>query len=189
MNKEDCRVGMVVYDRHGGVKCIVIKCNPKNAQVRLVEELKAGGRGSKPGSLWNIPYRILDPVVSENMGTEMVMRSFEQPDNDGIKTYFKNKQIEEKIPLNFPEGSPEWHILKAICELWRRLDDDSLEKEADAVLGGRRAQTVRLLRAHYSGLINRMFTAIGREVEKDEALAWESGNNTEQQVPIQEEIK
>lgn len=186
MKKEDCRVGMVVYDRHGGVKGVVVKVNPKYARIRLLQEY----RGSDAGSLWNMPYRILEPVVSENLSTEMTMRSFEQPENEGIKKFFEKSK--ETSPLDFPENSPEWHIMKSICELWRRLEDESLENEAkegkEVVVvngsqvivksgGGQRVSTVvRELRGHYSELINKMFSAIGRYVPKDEAERWESVN-------------
>lgn len=197
MKKEDCRVGMVVYDRHGGVKGVVVKINPKNARVRTVEDMKhGGGRGSGAGSLWNMPYHILEPVVSENISTEMTMRSFEQPENEGIKKFFEKSK--DTSPLDFPENSPEWHIMKAICEIWRRLEEESLENEAkdgNEVMvvngsqvivksgGGRRVTTVvRELRGHYSDLINKMFSAIGRYVPKDEAERWESGTNEEHAV-------
>ena len=186
MKKEDCRQGMVVaYMMEEGFKGIVVKCNPKNARVRTVEKNRVTGES---GSLWNIPYRLLEPVISEGLSTEMVMRSYEQPDNQGIKTYFSNLNKEE---VNFPEGSPEWHIMHAVCELWRRLDEENLERECQAEIEKeglkpgpkRRPSTImREIHFRYSGIINKMFSALGREIPKDIAMSWESGTKDNQKV-------
>lgn len=180
MKKEDCRVGMVVYDRYGGSRAVVVKCNPKNARVRIVE----GNENRDTGALWNIPYRLLDPVVSENLGTEMVMRSFEQPENQGIKTYFANVKKADD-PVHFPEGSPEWHVMRAVCELWRRLEDESIWREVDATgekLPVKKSAMFRAKSREYSNLINKLFSALGREVSKSAAAEWESGSSRSEAV-------
>lgn len=154
MKKEDCRLGMVVFHREFEVKGVVVKCNPKKAKVRIVEEIKNGRRrGVAAGSLWNMPYSGLEPVV--DAGTEMAMRSFEQPENDGIKTYFKHVARADE-PVDFPEDSPEHHLMRAVCELWRRL-----AREED--------------RRRNSDTINRIFGIFGREVSRSAAERWEAG--------------
>ena len=154
MKKEDCRVGLVVYHRVFGAKGVVLKCNPKKARVSIVEGSK-NRLSMAPGSIWNMPYGGLDPVVDAK--TEMAMRSFEQPDSPGIKAYFANNRRADE-PVDFPDGSPEHHLVKAVCELWRRLEDEE----------GR-------LRARHSEMINRIFNTLGREVSKEAAMQWEAG--------------
>lgn len=159
MNKQDCRVGMVVYNREFSVKAVVVKCNPKKARVRTVEDMEIRRRGYKAGSLWNIPYMYIEPLVGENVKTEMVMRSYENPDNQGIKAYFAHASKAD-APVDVQEGSPEWHITKAVCELWRRLEGDSVNEQE---------------RRLHSEMMNRLYSILGREVSKDAAENWEAG--------------
>jgi len=178
MKKEDCRPGMVIKDSYCGVRAVILKCNPKNARVRTIED---NDRTGEAGSLWNMPYRMIEPYQAENLQTEMVMKSFEQPENEGIKAYISNNERAHD-PLDFPEGSPESHIMRAICELWRRLEDDNLDRECqglvelEALKPGpkRRPSTImRDIHGRYSDMINKMFTALGREVSKQAAERWE----------------
>ena len=155
MKKQDCRVGMVVWEPEWQIRAVVIKCNPRNARVKTLEAIGGRTRGSAPGSTWNIPYKLLEPWVDPKAGTFMTMKSFEQPDNQGIKTYFRHASKADD-PVDFPEESPEHHLMKAVCELWRRL-----EAEED--------------RAKNSEMINRIFGILGREVSRSAAERWESG--------------
>lgn len=156
MRREDCRVGMIV--QYGDMRGVVIKVNPKNSRVRTVSGDK------RPGSIWSIPYGLLEPVLG--VGTEMMMRSFEQPDNQGIKTYFEHARKADDV-VEVEDGTPEAHVMRAVCELWRRLTD--LEDE------GGDAHRARWLRSRYSDMINRLFGVLGREVSRDAAESWESG--------------
>lgn len=174
MKREECRDGMVVYDRIGHARAVVIKCNPKNARVRLIEP----GR-SPAGALWNIPYALLDPVFSENLNTEMMMRSFEDPDNPAFKSYF-SAQKDNTLP-DLVEGTPDYHIVMAICALWERLKDENLERECQEEIekealkpnSKRRPSTImRDIQAQYSSKINSLFSAIGREVTREVAEKW-----------------
>jgi len=168
---------MVVYYKTGSVRAVVMKCNPKNARVRTIEE---GPRTGPANIIWNIPYGYLEPYVAGSMSTEMVMKSFEQPENEGIKRYVAESMRDD--PLNFPEDSPEIHIVRAICELWRRLDDENLERECQAAIEAeglkpgpkRRPSTImRDIHSHYSEMINKLFSALGREVSRAAAESWE----------------
>lgn len=172
MKKAECRVGMVVCDRGLGTKAVVAKCNPKNARLRFVE-------GERAGEEWNIPYSFLSPVFSDSLHTEMTMRSFEDPDNPAFKIYFSKRSV--YLP-EFPEGSPEFHIMNAICELWRKLSDENLEiecreeMEKEALKPGSKRRPATIMRdilAHYSSMINNLFSAIGCEVSLSEAESWE----------------
>lgn len=161
---------MVVYANNNN-KYVVVKCNPKNAKCRMLSSLKGGKTAT--GSLWIIPYALLEPFIDPHLSTEMMMRSFEQPENQGIKTYFDHSKKADEPVDKFPETSPQWHIMNAICELWRRLEDDNLEKESKTL-----GRHVLSLRAAYSSMINELFSVIGREVSKKAANEWEAGKIT-----------
>lgn len=169
MKKEDCRVGMVVWESEWEIRAVVTKCNPKRAVVKTLEDLPGSGRGHKAGSTWNIPYKFLEPWVDSKAGTFMVMKSFEQPDNQGVKTYFAHANKADD-PVEVEEGTPQYFVMRAVCELWRRLDDESLAAES-----GSKLHAERRLRAGYSDMINRLFGVLGREVSKEAADNWESG--------------
>lgn len=167
MNKAECKVGMVVCDRESGNKAVVVKCNPKNAKLMFVE-------GEQSGNEWRISYSFLSPVFSESLHTEMTMRSFEDPDNPAFKVYFSKRNGD--LP-EFPPGSPECHIMMAICELWRKLSDENLEFECREEMekeglkpGSKRrpATIMRDVQARYSSMINNLFSAIGCEVSRSD---------------------
>lgn len=182
MNKQDCRVGMVVYHREFQVKGVVVKCNPKKARVRTVEDMKGTSRsGSRAGTLWNMPYSGLDPVL--DVKTEMAMRGFEQTDNQGIKTYFQHASAADQ-PVECSEGSPEHHVMMAVCELWRRLDDDRIRAEVDAMdaTPSSKAAKFRNRKAHLSEQINKLFTFLDREVSREAAERWETGKIVDNEV-------
>lgn len=181
MKKQDCRVGMVVNDRVGKVRGVVVKCNPKNVRMRTIDADRDGDKDA----IWNIPYSHVEPVVTASLSTEMVMRSFEDPDNEGVKTYIAARKDE---PLDYPDGSPEHHILRAICELWRKLDDENLDREcreaieAEALKPGpkrRPATIMREINLRYSEMINKLFSALGREVSRLQAERWEKDRKQE----------
>jgi hypothetical protein len=179
MSKQECRVGMVVYHRDFEVKGVVVKCNIKKAKVRIVEDIKnKRRRGVRAGSLWNMPYSSLEPVLE--VKTEMAMRSFEQPDNSGIKTYFQHVAKAEEL-VEYPEGSPEHHVMMAVCELWRMLDDDRIRAEVEGS-AFQRAAGIRNRKAQISGQINRLFSFLGREVSRETASNWEAGKTEAEKV-------
>lgn len=165
---------MVVYDRDIGEKAVVIKCNPKNARLRFVE-----GERAEKHEEWILPYQLLSPVFSENLHTEITMRSFEDPDNPAFKVYFSNRKTNFS---EFAEGSPEFHIMNAICELWRKLNDKNLERECQEEMemealnpGSKRrpATIMRDIQSRYSSMINNLFSAIGCEISRSDAESWE----------------
>ena len=175
MKKEDCRVGMVVWEPEWQIRAVVIKCNPKNAKVKTLEDIGQNRRGNKAGSTWNIPYKLLEPWCDPKAGNFMVMKSFEQPGNEGVKTYFRNNKANE--PVDAEEDSPEHHVMMAVCELWRRLEAESLAAES-----GGNVHMERRLRSKYSDMINKLFGVLGREVSQDAANAWETGKIGERAV-------
>lgn len=133
------------------VKAIVVKLNPKRAQVRTIEEMG----DNDPGTLWNAPYSMISPVVDVSAHTMMVMKSFEQPENKGVKTYMSQVEL-ANIPVEDLSGHDE-HIMEAICEIYRIIDDCSGSERYDL-----------------SNKINRLFAAFGREVSAEVAAEWKS---------------
>lgn len=155
MTKSECRVGMIVEMIPEGTKAIVIKLNPKRARVKTIDHL-GSGRGSAPGSTWNCPYLMLRPVVGEH--TTVVMKSFEQPDNQGIKVYMSAAEKAD-LPLEDLDTTDDL-IVRAIKEIYTKIDDASGDKRYDL-----------------SHKINALFTAIGREVSQKAADEWISRRN------------
>lgn len=160
MEKSECRVGMIVEMIPDQVKAVVIKLNPKRARVRTLDHFKS--RGSNPGSIWNCPYMMLRPVVGEH--TTVVMKSFEQPDNQGIKVYMKAAE-EADLPLEDLDPTDEL-IVRAIREIYTKIDDSTGNS-----------------RYSLSHKINALFTALGREVSQKAAEEWFSRTNEAVESP------
>ena len=148
MKKEDCRKGLVVLFGEDNCRGVVIKVNPKLARVSTLDSHK----GRDPGLIWRVPYAMMSPVVGEQMGTEMAMRSFASPDDTAVKAWAAN-QPKTGLPDRLEEE--DRHILSAVHALYTRLED----------LEGRD-------RIRASEKIHLMFRALGREVTKDEISQW-----------------
>jgi hypothetical protein len=156
MKKEDCQVGMVVRfgaDRFGiehMPRGVVIKVNPKRAQVKSLDQ---AGKWAA-GAVWRCPYGGLVPVVGGNeVSNEMTMRSFEKPDDSAVKAWSARQKAMEAKPKSLqPEDK---HIMHAIYEIYQRLEDcDHRERN------------------HLSQKINLLFRFIGREVTKVDVERW-----------------
>lgn len=154
MKKEDCRKGMIVSFGADDDFCrgVVKKVNPKMAKVTSLDN----HRGRPPGLVWRVPYSMLSPVVGgEEIGTEMAIRSFANPDDQAVKDWAANLPNSE-IPDN--PDSEDKSILEAIHELYVKLEH--LEGQA---------------RVRASNKINLLFRALGREVSKESVARWKSG--------------
>lgn len=157
MRKEDFKVGQMVYfgdtnretTRFGGKmsRGVIIKLNPKRAKVKSIDP---AGRWPA-GAIWTCSYSGLVPVVGgEEVSNEMTMRSFENPDDVGVKAWSAAQKNKPHLPESL---SPEdEHIVRAINEIYDRIDDCT-QKERNAL----------------SLKINLLFRAIGREVSREEA--------------------
>jgi hypothetical protein len=146
MDKNDCRKGMLVEIYPEGSKGIVIKVCPKNAKIRMI----TGHHNTEAGSLWRIPYALLNFVPDGK--EEIIMRSFEQPDNEGIKTFIKENQADKEIGELCGEDK---HIMMAICLIYEMIDDKTGKE-----------------RFRLSGKVNSLFNALGREVSSEAAKKW-----------------
>lgn len=147
MLKQECRVGMVVEMMPEGKKAIVVKINPKRAQVRTIEPF----RERNTGRVWNCPYHLIQPVVGEH--SMVVMKSFEQPENRGIKAYMDSYVADQELG---ELSKTDEYIVRAICEIYSRIDDTKGPE-----------------RYELSSKINSLFTALGREVSQQVAENWQ----------------
>lgn len=70
MNRSDAKPYMkVVFGRENGEKTLaeIIKINPKRAKCRTLEH-RGWGRGSTPGTIWNVDYNLLRPATQAEIG-------------------------------------------------------------------------------------------------------------------------
>ena len=148
MKKEDCRKGMVVMFGEDNCRGVIVKVNPKLAKVSTLDP----HLGRRPGMIWRVPYLLLSPVIGNEVGTEMAMRSFASPDDMAVKTWAGN-QPKTDIPEVLDEEDD--HILQAIHALYTKLEN----------LDGKG-------RIRASGKIHLLFRSIGREVSKDSVERW-----------------
>lgn len=146
MLKEDCRVGMVVEMMPEGKKAVVVKLNPKRAQVRTIEPFREKGTGR----VWNCPYSLLQPIIGGH--SMVVMKSFEQPGNRGIKTYMDSYVADQDLE---DMDKADEHILRAIHEIYSVIDDTKGQE-----------------RYKLSSKINSLFSALGREVSQRVVEDW-----------------
>lgn len=148
MKKEDCRKGMVVLFGDDNCRGVVVKVNPKLARVSTLDPHK----GRRPGLVWRVPYAMMSPVVTEDVGTEMAMRSFANPDDVAVKTWASHRP-DTGIPRNLEEE--DYHILAAIHILYKKLEG---VEDKD--------------RPRMSQKIHLLFRGIGREVSKESVESW-----------------
>lgn len=114
MKREDSKVNMKVC--FGNAKTIgeIVKCNPKKAQVKILEK-RGRGRGSDVGSVWNVPYEMMEPLPA-NGDKNAVKITGGQPKVDiipGVTTF----------RYGYADGNPLWKVLKScgrgvyLCEV------------------------------------------------------------------------
>lgn len=157
MRKEDFKVGQLVYfgdttkqtSRFKGKmsRGVILKLNPKRAVVKSLDPA-----GKWPAGVeWRCGYGNLVPVVGgDEVSNEMTMRSFEKPDDPAVKAWAAAQKNKAPLPKNL--SSEDEHIVRAINEIYERLDECD-QKE----------------RNRLSLKINLLFRAIGREVSREEA--------------------
>lgn len=152
MNKNECRVGMLVNIIGESAKAVVIKSNPKRARIKIVQ-----GSISRfsTHSVWNVPYSHLNPLVSgdDSDHSMMVMKSFEEPGSTAVKAYMTQAE-KANLPLGELNRVDEL-IVEAIHELYETIDNFFGPK-----------------RYNLSNKINLLFSALGREVSKEAAEGW-----------------
>lgn len=152
MRKEDCKKGMIVQFGDDMCRGVVTKVNPKRALVATLD----GHKGRRSGIEWRVPYGIMWPVVGgDEVGNEMTMRSFQEPDSRAVKTWSEAQRSQKEISKELLVE--DVYIMRAIHEIYKKLE--STEGRA---------------RISLSEKINILFRAFGREVTKNEAQEWVS---------------
>lgn len=149
MKKEDCKKGMLVIFGEDKCRGVIVKLNPKRAKVTTLDPHK----NRMVGLTWSVPYRMMWPLVGrEEVSNEMVMKSFQEPNNVAIKVWSEaQKAIRPKREYIFEDAM----IMQAIHTIYVRLE---------GVEG--------INRRELSEKINLLFRAIGRDVSKSEADEW-----------------
>jgi len=158
MRREDCKVGMIVTVGEASVRGVVLKVNPKFAVLKMMDT----HRGHLPGSKWKYRYEWLSPLVSagDEVSNEMMMRSFQDPDNEGVKAWSSAQKKRGSVPT---DGPPEDDlIVRAILEIYSRLED----------LNGK-------ARYDLSHKINLLFRAVGHEFTREEAEKFLEGTRAD----------
>lgn len=149
MKREDCKKGMIVQWGDDMCRGVVIKINPKMAKVTTLDAHK----GQRAGLTWRVPYSMLWPVVGgQEIGSEMAMRSFANPNDPAVKAWVGNQT--EHTPIGELSIEDEF-IMRAICELHAKLDG----------LEGKE-------RFYDSQKLHLLFRALGRDISQEQAAEW-----------------
>jgi hypothetical protein len=149
MLKEQCRVGMtVIFGRDNGEKTTgkIIKMNPTKAKVQI-DVSRGYGRGVVVGSVWGVPYSMMQPV-------------------DAVDT----PQAPKQASLDYSpfDSGADQHIMQAINCVYGELSPENLTCDGELSrnqVAQRYAELHRKLRS--------LFAALGREVSEEAAWKWE----------------
>jgi hypothetical protein len=170
MNRDECRVGMIVeFGRENGerTKGIIVKMNPKKAKVRILES-RGAGRGSEAGSQWGVPYSMMVAAQGANTETAVVMQSFAQPENPAFKAFAQAKtEAEQPIPYTPFQNHSEQLILEAINALYCELSPENLTCDGELPF-----HAVNARRSKLQSRLNYLFKAFGREVSETAVWNW-----------------
>lgn len=144
MLPEHCKVGMHVYfGRENGEKTLgeVIKINRVKVKVKILED-RGNGRGSIPGSVWLVPFSMMEPKDA------------------------KEKTV-ERLPYSPFQNAADDHILLAILDCYCSLSPENLSCDGELPLGEvNRRRTVLLRKLDY------LQKAFGKTVSEEEIYAW-----------------
>ena len=150
MRREDCRRGMkVCFGRLGGERTMgeVVKLNDKKAKVKTLEQ-RGNGRGSTPGTLWNVPYSLLTPV---GVGVESMVVTEVLP-----------------LPLTYsPVARIENLVLEAILACYHDLSPEYLTGDGEAS-----RSYIRTTRSRLERQLRGLQAVYGRQVTEEEIFEW-----------------
>jgi hypothetical protein len=169
MNREDCRIGMVVeFGRENGerTKGVIVKMNPKKAKVRIIES-RGEGRGSQAGSQWGVPYSMMIAVQDATTETAITMQSFAQPDNPAFKAFAQAKSMaDQPVPYN-PFTHADNLILEAIYCTHMELSPENLSCDGELPV-----HAVNAKRSKLNARLTHLYKAFGREVGESASCNW-----------------
>jgi hypothetical protein len=163
MLKENCRVGMQVeFGRENGEKTLgrVVKMNPTKAKVEILEQ-RGRGRGSEVGSVWGVPYALMEPA-GEATGSQAVVRP-------------AVNQADEPIPYSVFQDAADQHILQAILCCYTKLSPENLSCDGELPVS-----QIRQRRAALERKLKGLFQAYGREVSEYAVSRWDEQRRQQQ---------
>lgn len=168
MQRENCRKDMkVFFGRTRGEKTLgkVKKCNPTKAKIETLEH-RGNGRGCEPGSIWNVPYELIEPADESDVA--------EAP---SAKRLLAKCSADDPIPSFDLLPGTNYHILSAILCIYNDLSPENLCCDGEISVGEARKKADRLRRK-----LQALFTAYGREVSETAAWAWEEKRQVMEKV-------
>ncbi len=157
MERSQCRKGMKVYFGQGrGMRTLgeVVKLNPTRAKVKLLEE-RGFGRGSSPGSPWNVPYEMMEPADPKEA---VAIAGIQQAKAVVAKEQMKYSPFQDYV---------EQQILLAISGVYSGLSPENLSCDGEIP-----RYHVRQRRAELESKLRYLFRALGREVDELEVIEW-----------------
>ena len=169
MNREDCRIGMIVeFGRENGqhTKGVVIKMNPKKAKIRTIES-RGAGRGSQAGSLWVVSYGVIVAVQDGTTEATIAMQSFVQPNNPAVKAFAQAKSMADQPVPYTPFTHADNLILEAIYWAHMELSPENLSCDGELPV-----HVVNARRSKLNARLTHLYKAFGREVGENAACNW-----------------
>lgn len=143
MRREDCEIGMeVMFGRTHGEKTRgkIVKLNSKKAKIEILEDR---GRRSKLGTIWGVPYHMIEAADHSLPAVEAIVYSPFQPGVDQ-------------------------HILSAILCCYSGLSPENLHCD-----GERPISQVRVIHLKLKKQLRHLLQAYGREVNEEEIYDWD----------------
>jgi hypothetical protein len=148
MQIEQAKIGMQVYfGRSHGEKTLgkIIKLNPTKAKVETLEG-RGNGRGGIAGSVWSVPYSMMEPAG------EATAVAAAAP----------------TLKYNPFQSRAEQLILQAIGVIYGELSPENLTADGELPASRVREKSATLHRQ-----LRGLFAAFGRKVTEDEVWNWE----------------
>jgi hypothetical protein len=156
----------VVFGRGNGEKTIgeIVKINPAKAKVKTLEA-RGNGRGSVPGTVWNVPYELMSPE-----GVAMI----DELNSRKPVSFFPQGQAAIVDPSDLPLPYSEFIqygdrcIMEAIVDTYNRLSPEFLTADGERPVG-----QVVALRNKLNARLRALFQALGRPVSEAVAYQWD----------------
>lgn len=161
MERHEVKVGMQVsFGRHewDQTSCKVIKCNAVKCKVATT-----AGRGKHPaGSIWNVPYSMLNRVDA------------------GGKTIMPEPKPKEPITYNVFMPHEDKLMMEAILSIYGHLSPENLTCDGEASRGHIRMKSMELNRK-----LKYLIAALGYDVSEEDAYAWYTSRQEYEKVHSQ----
>lgn len=146
---QQAQVGMkVVFGRGNGEQTLgeIVKINPTKAKVKTLES-RGNGRGSEVGTVWSVPYSLMQPASGQTHAPQT------DPADAPLPVY-----------MNYGDA----RIMEAILDCYTRLSPEYLTAD-----GERPMNQVRQLKHSLESRLSHLFKALGRPVSESAAYQWD----------------